>query len=65
MCLNQSTPFFGRRYPSANFMEPARSTIIYYNQGATGKFSFLTLMSLPLFHNVLEAARGKDQQRLK
>ena len=29
---------------------------------ATGKFSVLTLMSLPLFHNALEVARGKDQQ---
>ena len=37
----------------------------YYNQGATGRFSVLTLMSLPLFHNALEVARGKDQQRLK
>ena len=43
----------------------ACSTVIYYNQGATGKFSVLTLMSLPLFHNALEVARGKDQQRLK
>ena len=41
------------------------STVIYYNQGATGKFSVLTLISLPLFHNALEVARGKDQQRLK
>ena len=38
------------------------STAIYYNQSATGKFSVLTLMSLPLFHNALEVARGKDQQ---
>ena len=43
----------------------ACSTVIYYNQGATGKFSVLTLMSLPLLHNALEVARGKDQQRLK
>ena len=43
----------------------ACSTLIYYNQGATGKFSVLILMSLPLFHNALEVARGKDQQRLK
>ena len=43
----------------------ACSTVIYYNQGATGKFSVLTLMSLPLFHNVLEVAREKDQQQLK
>ena len=43
----------------------ACSTVIYYDQGATGKFSVLTLMSLPLFHNALEVARGKDQQRLK
>ena len=43
----------------------ACSTIIYYNQGAIGKFSVLILMSLPLFHNALEVARGKDQQRLK
>ena len=43
----------------------ACSTVIYYNQGATGKFSVLILMSLPLFHNALEVARGKDQQRLK
>ena len=43
----------------------ACSTVIYYNQGATGKFSVLTLMSLPLFHNALEVARGKDHQRLK
>ena len=43
----------------------ACSTVIYYNQGATDKFSVLTLMSLPLFHNALEVARGKDQQRLK
>ena len=43
----------------------ACSTVIYYNQGATGKFSVLTLMSLPLFHNALEVARGKVQQRLK
>ena len=43
----------------------ACSTVIYYNQGATGKFSVLTLMSLPLFHNALEVARGKGQQRLK
>ena len=43
----------------------ACSTVIYYNQGATGKFSVLTLMSLPLFHNALEVARGKDQQQLK
>ena len=42
----------------------ACSTVIYYNQGATGKFIVLTLMSLPLFHNALEVARGKDQQRL-
>ena len=41
------------------------STVIYYNQGATDKFIVLTLMSLPLFHNALEVARGKDQQRLK
>ena len=41
------------------------NTVIYYNQGATGKFSVLTLMSLLLFHNALEVARGKDQQRLK
>ena len=41
------------------------STVIYYNQGATGEFSVLALMSLPLFHNALEVARGKDQQRLK
>ena len=27
----------------------ACSTVIHYNQGATGKFSVLTLMSLPLF----------------
>ena len=26
MCLNQSTPFFGRRYPSTNFMEPRECT---------------------------------------
>ena len=38
---------------------------MYYNQGAKGKFSVLILMSLPLFHNALEVARGKDQQRLK
>ena len=68
MCLNQSTPFFGRRYPSTNFMEPREctlgtcSTVIYYNHGATGKLSVLILMSLPLFHNALEVARGKDQQ---
>ena len=43
----------------------ACSTVIYYNQRATGKFSVLTLMSLPLFHNALEVARGKDQQQLK
>ena len=43
----------------------ACSTVIYYGQGATGKFSVLTLMSLPLFHNALEVARGKDQQQLK
>ena len=43
----------------------ACSTVIYYNQGLTGKFSVLTLMSLPLFHNALEVARGKDQQQLK
>ena len=43
----------------------ACSTVIYYNQGATAKFSVLTLMSPPLFHNALEVARGKDQQRLK
>ena len=43
----------------------ACSKVIYYNQDATGKFSILTLMSLPLFHNALEVARGKDQQRLK
>ena len=43
----------------------ACSTVIYHNQGATGKFSVLILMSLPLFHNALEVARGKDQQRLK
>ena len=43
----------------------ACSAVIYYNQGATGKFSVLTLMSFPLFHNALEVARGKDQQRLK
>ena len=43
----------------------ACSTVIYYNQCATGKFSVLILMSLPLFHNALEVARGKDQQRLK
>ena len=42
----------------------ACSAVIRYNQGATGKFSVLTLMSLPLFHNALEVARGKDQQRL-
>ena len=40
----------------------ACGTVIYYNKGATGKFSVLTLMSLPLFHNALEVARGKDQQ---
>ena len=43
----------------------ACSTVIYYNQGATSKFSVLTLMSLPLFHNALKVARGKDQQQLK
>ena len=43
----------------------AYSTVIYYNQGATGKFSVLILMSLPLFHNALEVARRKDQQQLK
>ena len=43
----------------------ACSTVIYYNQGVTGKFSVLTLMSLPLFHNALEVARGNDQQLLK
>ena len=43
----------------------ACSTVIYYNQGATGKFSVLTLMSLSLFYNTLEVARGKDQQRFK
>ena len=43
----------------------ACSTVIYYNQGATGKFSVLTLMSVPLFYNALKVARGKDQQRLK
>ena len=43
----------------------ACSSVIYYNQGATGKFSVLILMSLPLFHNAFEVARGKDQQRLK
>ena len=43
----------------------ACSTVIYYNQGATGKFCVLILMSLPLFHNALEVAGGKDQQRLK
>ena len=42
----------------------ACSTVIYYNQGAIGKFIVLTLVSLPLFHNALEVARGKDQQRL-
>ena len=26
MCWNQSTPFFGRRYPSTNFMEPRKCT---------------------------------------
>ena len=26
MCLNQSTPFFGRSYPSTNFMEPRECT---------------------------------------
>ena len=41
------------------------STVIYYNQGATDKFRVLTFMSLPLFHNALEVARGKDQQRFK
>ena len=39
--------------------------VIYYNQGATGKFTVLTLMSLPLFHNALEVGREKDQQGLK
>ena len=39
--------------------------VTYYNQGATSKFSVLTLMPLHLFHNTLEVARGKDQQRLK
>ena len=43
----------------------ACSSVIYYNQGATGKFSVLILMSLLLFHNAFEVARGKDQQRLK
>ena len=43
----------------------ACSTVICYNHGATGKFSVLTLMYLPLFHNALEVARGKDQQQLK
>ena len=43
----------------------ACSTVIYYNQGATGKFSVLILMSLPLFHNALEVARAKDQHWLK
>ena len=43
----------------------ACSTVIYYNQGATGKFSVVTLMSLPLYRSALEVARGKDQQRLK
>ena len=43
----------------------ACSTVIYYNQGATDKFCVLILMSLPLFHNALEVAGGKDQQRLK
>ena len=38
---------------------------LQYNQDATRKFSVLTLMSLPLFHNALEVARGKDQQQLK
>ena len=68
MCLNQSTPFFGRRYKfhgTKRVHIGACSTVICYNQGATGKFSVLTLMSLPLFHNALEVARGKDQQRLK
>ena len=37
----------------------ACSAVIYYNQGATGKFSVLTLMSFPLFHNALEVARGR------
>ena len=40
----------------------ACSSVIYYNQGATGKFSVLILMSLSLFHNAFEVARGKDQQ---
>ena len=40
----------------------ACSSVIYYNQGATRKFSVLILMSLPLFHNAFEVARGKDQQ---
>ena len=42
----------------------ACSSVIYYNQGATGKFSVLILMCPPLFHNAFEVARGKDQQRL-
>ena len=58
-----------QKVPKHKFHETKRvhigacSTVIYYNQGATGKFSVLTLMSLPLFHNALEVARGKDQQR--
>ena len=48
--------------------ESAHRCLQYSNklqQGATGKFSVLILVSLPLFHNALEVARGKDQQRLK
>ena len=69
--LESINSIFWQKVPKHKFHGTKRvhtgacSTVIYYNQGATGKFSVLTLMSLPLFHNALEVARGKDQQQLK
>ena len=69
--LESINPILWQKVPKHKFNGTKRvhigacSTVIYYNQGATGKFSVLTLMSLPLFHSPLEVARGKDKQRLK
>ena len=64
--LESINPILWQKVPKHKFHGTKRvhigacSTVIYYNQDATGKFSVLILMSLPLFHNALEVARGKE-----